>query len=308
MLDLTQLRTFVAVVQEGHLTRASERLHISQPTASNHIRALESHFEVQLFHRTTRGLEPTAAGLRLAEGASRVIGSSIELNSLARELRGSPSGRLSVGTVTDPKLITQLPLLVNWLHQHHPLLELNIEARNSLSTKQGVRAGELDAGFFVGSVLDDDMDGFALKTLNYIVAGPYEWRDRLPECDWRALAAMPWIVTPKGTSNAELSYHFFRPRGLQIKVALEVNNDVLLRSMIAGGVGIGFVRREIAEEGAANGMFCTVPRTAGSATLLFGFSKTRQSDPVVQFLVSALRALAFGEDGLLDSGIPGAER
>ena len=308
MLDLTQLRTFIAVVQEGHLTRASERLHISQPTASNHIRALESHFGVQLFHRTTRGLEATAAGLRLAEGASRVIGSSMELNTLARELRGSPSGRLSVGTVADPTLIAQLPLLVNRLHRQHPLLELNIEARNSLSTKQGVRAGELDAGFFVGSVLDDDLDGFALKTLNYIVAGPYEWRDRLPDSDWRALAAMPWIVTPKGTSNAELSDHFFRPRGLQIKVALEVNNDVLLRSMITGGVGIGFVRREIAEEGAAKGMFCTVPRTAGSATLLFGFSKTRHSDPVVQFLINAVREVGIGADDLRGAGIPGPER
>src|SRR4029453_9980722 len=127
MFDLTQLRTFVAVVQEGHLTRASERLHISQPTASNHIRALEGHFEVQLFHRTTRGLEPTVAGLRLAEAARRVLGSSMELTSLARDPRGSPSGRLSVGTVADPKLIAQLPLLVNWLHEHYPLLEVNIE-------------------------------------------------------------------------------------------------------------------------------------------------------------------------------------
>lgn len=297
MYDLTQLRTFVAVVQEGHLTRASERLHISQPTASNHIRALESHFEVQLFLRTTRGLEPTAAGVRLAEAASHVLGSSMELSSLARELRGSPSGRLSIGTVSDPKLIAKLPGLVNWLREHHPLLEVSIEARNSLSTKQGVRAGELDAGFFVGSMLDDDMDGFAIKTLSYIVAGPYEWRDRLPESDWRALAAMPWIVTPKGTSNAELSEHFFRPRGLQIKVALEVNNDLLLRSMIAGGVGIGFVRREFTEEGDSKGLFCTVPRTAGSATLLFGFPKTRRSDPVVRLLVSALHALSFGEGG-----------
>src|SRR5690606_17339909 len=93
-MDLTQLRTFVAVAQEGHLTRAAERLHISQPAASAHIRALESFFELQLFTRTNRGLELTVAGQRLAEGAGRVLGSTLELTSLARELRGGKVGRL----------------------------------------------------------------------------------------------------------------------------------------------------------------------------------------------------------------------
>src|SRR5690349_15588874 len=109
-MDLTQLRTFVAVVQEGHLTRAAERLHISQPTASNHIKALEGTLGVQLFVRTTRGLEPTPAGLRLAESAGRVLGSTMELVSLARELQANPAGRLSLGTLADP-MTNRVPAL-----------------------------------------------------------------------------------------------------------------------------------------------------------------------------------------------------
>ncbi|HSV78013.1 MAG TPA: LysR family transcriptional regulator [Ramlibacter sp.] len=296
ILDLTHLRTFVAVVQEGHLTRAAERLHISQPTASNHIRALESQLDVQLFHRTTRGLEPTPSGTRLADAARRLLGISLELTSLARELRGVPSGHLSIGTVADQRLLERLPGLVLWLQEQQPLLNLNIETRHSLSTRQGLRAGELDAGFFVAAVLEDDMDGFALTPLDYVVAGPAAWKDRLPSADWRDLAGMPWIVTPKGTSNAELCNQFFHPRGLQVKVALETNNDALMRSMIAGGVGVGFVRREFAEEGEANGLFCTAPRTACSTRLLFGYAKARAADPLLRLLISGLRRVWFGED------------
>ncbi|MDO8776556.1 MAG: LysR family transcriptional regulator [Burkholderiaceae bacterium] len=293
-MDLTQLRTFVAVVQEGHLTRAAERLHISQPTASNHIKALESHFGIQLFVRTTRGLEPTAAGMRLAESASRVLGSTMELVSLARELQASPSGRLALGTIADPQT-NRLPALVTWLCEHHPLLDLNIETRSSLSTKLGLRSGELDAGFFVSSALEDDMDGVVLKILDYVVAGPSAWKDRLPGADWRALAAMPWIVTPKGTSNADLCEHFFRPRGLQLNVALEVNNDALLRSLIVEGVGIGFVRRDIAEEGQARGAYSIAPMTMSSTKLLFGYLRARKSDPVIQIVEGGLQDMWFHE-------------
>jgi len=291
-MDLTQLRTFVAVVQERHVTRAAERLHISQPTASNHIRSLEEFFGVQLFARTTRGLEPTTAGLRLAESAGRVLGSTTELTSLARELSGSTAGRLSLGTIADTSS-NRLTQLVAWLRGHHPLVELNIELRSSLSTKQGIRSGELDAGFFVGTVLEDDMDGIVLKHMDYVVTGPAEWGACLPEAGWSALAAMPWIATPKGTSSAELCDQLFRPRGLQVNVALEVNNDALLRSMIVAGVGVGFVRCDIADEGVANGLYSTAPVTISTSRLLFGYPKARKADPIIQIVETGLEDIWF---------------
>ena len=60
-IDLVQLRTFVAVAEEKHLTRAAERLHISQSAASAHVRAVEESLDTQLFVRTNRSLEPTRA-------------------------------------------------------------------------------------------------------------------------------------------------------------------------------------------------------------------------------------------------------
>src|SRR4030095_12878317 len=61
VIDLVQLRTFVAVAEEQHLTRAAERLHMSQSAASAHVRAIEERLGTQLFVRTNRSLEPTRA-------------------------------------------------------------------------------------------------------------------------------------------------------------------------------------------------------------------------------------------------------
>ena len=70
LIDLVQRRTFVAVAEEQHLTRAAERLHMSQSAASAHVRAIEERLGTQLFVRTNRSLELTHAGQLLgAEGA-----------------------------------------------------------------------------------------------------------------------------------------------------------------------------------------------------------------------------------------------
>lgn len=291
MLDLTHLRTFVAVVQEGHLTRAAERLHMSQPTASHHIRALEDHFGVVLFIRNARGLEPTAAGLRLAQGAHRVLSTTMELDGLARELQGSLSGRLVIGAVDEPNLFRRLAALVQWMRQHHPLVELCIEVRNSRAVTQGLRAGEIDVGFFVGPALPQGIDGFQVGSLEFVLAAPSHWREQLNGADWSDLAALPWIVVSAGSAHADVVEGLFRPHGLKVNVALEVSNEALLRAMIRSDVGMGFVREGSAREDVENGLLCTVPNISYRSGLQCGVMRARQSDPVVQILLAGLQSI-----------------
>jgi DNA-binding transcriptional LysR family regulator len=289
-MDLTQLRTFVAIAQEGRLTRAAERLHISQPAASAHIRTLEAELEVQLFARTNRGLELTPAGRRLAGSAERVLGSAVELASLARSLRASSAGRLDLGSNADPVLNRLGPLMI-WLRDHHPLIELNLEVRSSLATRQGVRAGELDGGFLLGSGADKGLLELPLTRLEYRIAGPRAWAAQVREADWKELAALPWIVTAPGTSNAEMRDQLFRVRGFEINAAVEVNNDLLVRTLISDGVGIGLVRRDLAEEGERQGTFGLATIGLAATSLLFVSAPARRDDPLLQALGDGIGAI-----------------
>ena len=88
-IDLVQLRTIVAVAEEQHLTRAAERLFISQSAASAHVRALEDQLDTQLFVRTNRSLELTRAGQLLARKAKALLNEEAQFTSFARELRGN---------------------------------------------------------------------------------------------------------------------------------------------------------------------------------------------------------------------------
>src|SRR5476649_215165 len=102
-MELYQLRSFVAVAEAGHLTRAAEKLHVSQPAVSAHIKALEDELELALFGRTPSGMELTFAGQRLLANAEKVLAAAQALRNDASALKGKVAGKVSVGTLSDPE-------------------------------------------------------------------------------------------------------------------------------------------------------------------------------------------------------------
>lgn len=287
MFDLTQLRTFIAVVRERHLTRASERLHISQPAASRHIRTLEEHFGLSLFSRTARGLEVTPAGQRLAELAAKVIQDTQELSDVASELVGAPAARMLIGTIADPGLLSALPMAVQAVRAEFPLVELNFEAGNSRFIRQAIKAGELDAGFIVESVKHDPMTCHAFRSLEYVLVGPSDWQQRLEACTLPELVDMPWVITRGGTDIIERR---FEREGLKLNVVTEVSNHSLLLAMVEGKLGIGFLGKNQAEAGVAGGRLCIVEGFEESLPLNFVYAQQRASDPVLGRFADALKA------------------
>ena len=104
-MELYQLRGFVAVAESGHLTRAAERLHLSQPALSAQIKALEDELGVQLFERGPAGMSLTAAGKRLLPEATQLLADAASLHGKARAMEGTVAGRVRVGTLSYPEFI-----------------------------------------------------------------------------------------------------------------------------------------------------------------------------------------------------------
>src|SRR4051812_23244612 len=96
-MELRHLRYFTAVAEEGHLTRAAERLGIAQPPLSQQIQALERELEVQLFRRKPRGMELTEAGRAFHDAAKAVLADVERAVATTRRTARGEQGRIAVG-------------------------------------------------------------------------------------------------------------------------------------------------------------------------------------------------------------------
>ena len=90
-LDLQQLKAFAVVAETGQLTRAAERLHLSQPAVSAQIKALEDEFEQRLFERSSQGMQLTAIGRELLVHTQSALHAVDTLRNASDARRSAPA-------------------------------------------------------------------------------------------------------------------------------------------------------------------------------------------------------------------------
>jgi DNA-binding transcriptional LysR family regulator len=96
-MDLRRLRYFAMVAEEGHITRAAERLGMQQPPLSRQIALMERELNVQLFRRVARGVELTGAGQALFREAKAMLAQFDRALETTRRTARGEQGRLCVG-------------------------------------------------------------------------------------------------------------------------------------------------------------------------------------------------------------------
>jgi DNA-binding transcriptional LysR family regulator len=290
LIDLVQLRTFVAVAEEQHLTRAAERLHVSQSAASAHVRAIEEALDTVLFVRTNRSLELTPAGQLLLKRAKELLTEATLFTSYAREIRGKTHGRLVVGSSSDPSA-TRIGTIVASLRRRHPFISVDLHARASSGVRQGLKTGEVDVGIFLGRPVDPDLAYMSLTTERFVVAGPAAWKDRIDSADWAALGAMPW-ATPNDSSMAYavMLKQLFGDRGVELNTVVQYDNEAVGRSMIHAGVGLMLVREEHALRGEQEGSLALSPIARAEYALCLASAAARSGDPLVAAFIESARS------------------
>jgi DNA-binding transcriptional LysR family regulator len=139
------MECFLAVIEEGAITRGAERLHMSQPPLTVRLKALEAELGVELLHRHGRGVGPTAAGRVFAERARRLLSEVQSTAEAVRSIGHGISGHLTiaVGNSVAPSLLAGL---VRQLSSQAPEVSLTISDRHDATVLDRVRHGEADTG------------------------------------------------------------------------------------------------------------------------------------------------------------------
>ncbi len=286
-MELYQLRSFAAVAESGHLTRAADRLHVSQPAVSAQIKALEDELGVALFERVASGMVLTSAGRELLPDAQKVVSAAQTLRSRARAIQGEVDGRVKVGTVSDPEFVRVGDFLAQALDAH-PLLEIELHHEVSGAAFEKVRDGTLDASFYYGSVAHPSVTAVPLIEFAYRVVAPIAWRDKVERASWHDLVALPWIVTPPISSLSALADELFTARGASPSRRVEADNEAVIRSLVVSGLGIALMREDLAIDAAAAGEVALWDGARLATTLQFIHLAARKPDPEIQALLDIL--------------------
>jgi DNA-binding transcriptional LysR family regulator len=287
-MELYQLRSFAAVAATGHLTRAAEILHVSQPALSAQIKALEDELGVVLFERGPAGMTLTAAGKRLLPEAENVVTAAQTLRSRALALRGETAGHLKLGTVADPEFI-RLPTVLTRTIERFPLLDIEVHHVVSGAAFENVREGVLDASFYFGGLEHPKVSSIALCEFAYRVVAPGAWRERIAGASWEELAAEPWIMAPAISTHSALASELFRARGSAPTQKIEVDNESVISALVTSGLGVALMREDLALAQAATGALCIWGDVRLPTTLSFIFSRKRRRDPALRALAAVVR-------------------
>lgn len=282
-MELYQLRSFAAVAELGQLTRAAERLHVSQPALSAQIKALEDELSVVLFDRGSGGMTLTAAGRQLLPEAERVIAAAQAMRSQALALRGEVAGRVRLGTVADPELI-RLGDVLRRAVDRFPLLEIDVHHEISGAAFEKVRDGELDAAFYYGSLSHPAVAPMPLRDFAFRIVVPAAWSSRLAGATWETIAAEPWIMTPSISTHHILATDLFNAHGVSPVRRVEADHEAVIHSLVAAGLGVVLMREDLAEADAARGALAIWGDTRMRTTLQFIYPGEREREPAIHAL------------------------
>jgi len=286
-MELYQLRSFVAVAEAGHLTRAAEKLHVSQPAVSAQIKALEDELELALFGRTPSGMELTFAGQRLLADAEKVLAAAQVLRNDASAFKGEVTGKVSVGTLSDPEFI-RVGEFLGATVERHPLLQVELHHEISGAAFANVRDGELDASFYFGALAHPGVDGLRLRGITYRVAAPAAWKNRVADADWGAIAALPWIITPPISTHHKLVRALFDKHHIEPTKVVEADQEFVIANLVVSGVGLSLIREELALQREAAGEVCLWRDVRLDTDLWFIYRVGRKSDPVIRAMLEVL--------------------
>jgi DNA-binding transcriptional LysR family regulator len=249
-MELRHLRYFIAVAEEGHITRAAERLGMQQPPLSQQIRALERELDVQLLRRKPRGVELTEAGRALLADARAILAHIDHAFATTRRTARGEQGRIAVGFTSSAPFHPFVPRVIRAFRESFPLIALTLEESGTTELIEDLRHERVDAAFIRTPVTDplgltvnpllEEAMLVALPSAHSLASGDAADGKALTLA---ALAAETFIVYRRrsGPGLYDAIFAACHAAGFSPLVGQEAPRIVSTLNLVAAGLGIAIV-------------------------------------------------------------------
>lgn len=248
------------IAEQGSLTRAAQKLFITQPSLSHCVARLEQELGAPLFRRTTQGLVPTLAGERYYETACRILRLYDDLQAELDEINGMQKGRVTFG-VTNYLATALLPEVLPAFHRAFSRIEVAVEEENSTEMERSLITGKLD--FVVmhtspGAAITkrDGLRFYPLHRDAFLLGAPPQNPYRAhalpcgdgdcPRLDLQLVADEPFLLVSRDQRIRQVSEHILQRAGIAPPVLFTSKSYETLRRLCAQGMGYTLLPRQYA--------------------------------------------------------------
>jgi DNA-binding transcriptional LysR family regulator len=255
-MDTRQLQAFCEVVERKSFSQAAERLGVTQPAVSLQVRALEKRLGTQLLDRSGRRVEPTEAGLRLYQGAQRLLALEEEVvNDVAAEGVGDLSGTFAIGASTGPGGV-MLPRLLCEFAAEHPDVHIALTVSDTQTIVERVGDRSLELGVVGAAPHHRAVEYEPFFRDSLVLACPVGHRFSGHRVSLDDLRGETVIMMQGGAGVREVVEDELRVLGVSLadlNVRLELGLQESVTSAVRAGFGVAFISRSAIEDDLAGG-------------------------------------------------------
>jgi DNA-binding transcriptional LysR family regulator len=249
--DLTDLRLFVATADEGNMTRAAERQHLSLAAASARIKALEAQSGLSLLYREARGVRLTPPGEAFLFHARGVLRQADQLRSDLQEYGGGLRGHLRVFANTTA-VTDFLPEILPGFLSANPKINIDLQEKPNAEIARGVLDGRADIGIVAGKVDTLGLEAIHFSTDRLVLATAKNHRfARRKKIAFAETLDEDAVGMQSGSTLQTFLAQVVEGLGKPLKLRIQLSSFDAMCRMIGAGVGVGIVPESAARRNQA---------------------------------------------------------
>lgn len=244
-----QLEVFEAIARLGNFTRASEELHLTQPTVSMQMKKLAEAVGLPLFEQVGRRIQLTDAGQELAATARDILRRLENYDMVVAEMQGLRKGRLRLTVSTTAKYFA--PRMLGEFSALHPGIEVSLKVTNRQKVLD--RALENLDDLYIYCQPAPELDLVARPFLDnrmVVLAHPGHPLAGQRNIPLARLAEEPFLMREVGSGTRAMVEQVFAAHGVRINERMELGSNEAIKQAILGRLGISVLSSQTLGEGA----------------------------------------------------------
>lgn len=243
--SLELYRVFYEIGKTGNLTRAAEKLYVSQPNISTALKALEEQLHTTLCVRTKKGITLTYEGQALFDELEKAFSHIALAETKIEKLVHLESGIISISASDTICNYYLLPYITSFAKKY-PGIRLEITNRTSLETVDLLKSGQIDFGFINLPFEDDLLSITTCCEVHDILIGGIDYKQlSYKGISYSALSQYPLVMLERKSISRLCIDDFFEKAGISLSPVLELGSLDLIISFVRNNMGLAFIPMEL---------------------------------------------------------------